>query len=177
MKAYEFILVLNGVDEATISLEDQLFEAGCDDALLFFKDGTVFLAFTRKSESLETAIFSAIHAVESMVLPIKVASVLPEALVGVSEIAQRIGKGRQTVSLWAKRARNKGHPFPDPVMGVAAKRPLWRWYEVACWLYRQHWVEQEVIQQAQIIEGINAALLERDPSIKKIRELATKVLN
>lgn len=42
--SYQFTLVLDGVDENTTNLDDILFEAGCDDALINYKTGTVYLS-------------------------------------------------------------------------------------------------------------------------------------
>ena len=62
---YQFTLVLDGVDEKTPDLEDALFEAGCDDALINYKNGTVYLDFDREGEELECTIISAIKDIES----------------------------------------------------------------------------------------------------------------
>ena len=63
-KAFDFTLVLGGMSEITDELENKLFDAGCDDALLGIQDGKLFLDFTRESDSLLKAIMSAIQAVE-----------------------------------------------------------------------------------------------------------------
>ena len=59
--SYQFTLVLDGVDEKTSGLEDALFEAGCDDALINYKNGVVYLDFDREGEDLERIIISAIN--------------------------------------------------------------------------------------------------------------------
>jgi len=64
-KYYQFILVLGNVKEATPNLEDSLFEAGCDDALINFRNGMVNLDFDREAHSREEAVLSAIKSVES----------------------------------------------------------------------------------------------------------------
>jgi hypothetical protein len=61
---YEFTLTLAGVDELTVDLENALFEAGCDDALLHSEGPVVALDFGRKAKSLGKAICSAVEAVE-----------------------------------------------------------------------------------------------------------------
>jgi hypothetical protein len=77
-REYEFTLVLKGVDEPTEELERGLFEVGCDDSLLFFRDRLGYLNFFRIAENLESALLSAIHAVESLKIEgLKVASVEP----------------------------------------------------------------------------------------------------
>lgn len=47
---HHFLLVLRDVNENTPALEDVLFEAGCDDALISYKYGIVSLTFDRKAE-------------------------------------------------------------------------------------------------------------------------------
>jgi hypothetical protein len=63
-RVYEFTLKLAGVDELTVKLEDALFEAGCDDALLHSEGRAVFLDFGREAASLGDAIGSAVKDVE-----------------------------------------------------------------------------------------------------------------
>jgi len=63
--ALQFTLILKNVDENTLGLEDALYAAHCDDALINFRNGTVFLDFNRKAPSFKEAIISAIKQVES----------------------------------------------------------------------------------------------------------------
>ena len=62
---FHFVLVLRDVNEDTPWLEDVLFEAGCDDALISYKNGVVSLTFDRKASNIEYAIISAIETIES----------------------------------------------------------------------------------------------------------------
>ena len=64
--SYSFTLVLSGFDDLTPELEHELFEVGCDDALLGIDAGTPYLTFDRQATSLEEAIKSAIKAVEAL---------------------------------------------------------------------------------------------------------------
>jgi hypothetical protein len=61
---YSFDLILRGVAEITDALEHAAFAAGCDDSLLWSRDGIVGLHFCREAESLGTAIGSAVKDVE-----------------------------------------------------------------------------------------------------------------
>jgi hypothetical protein len=57
-KTYSFSLILTAPalnDEDC----DALYEAGCDDGTIVTRDSVTFIAFDRKSESLEQAILSA----------------------------------------------------------------------------------------------------------------------
>ncbi len=170
LNSYEFTLVLEGVNDKTEGLEDRLFEAGCDDTLINFRNGTVYLDFNREASSLEDAVIAAIKDIESIKLGIRVISILPDDLVNEMDIAKRLNQNRQTVSLWVKRERRQSTPFPNPVLKLADKSPLWRWYEVTNWLYQQRLIEDKsVVESAKFIENINAVLDERDPAVKQYR--------
>jgi len=171
-KTYEFTLVLKNVEENTNRLEDSLYEAGCDDALINFRNGAVYLDFVRKAKSLEEAVISAIRNVQSASVDAEVASVTPENLVTEAEIAKRLNKSRQTISLWIKGQRRKS--FPHPVMRLSEKSPLWNWSEVVNWLYDNQIInDKEIITRALFFANINAALEEQD---KKTRELRRSLL-
>jgi hypothetical protein len=64
-KLYHFVLVLSGLSEYDERIEDALFEAGCEDALLIFRDNIPYLDFDRQATNLEEAISSAIKEVDS----------------------------------------------------------------------------------------------------------------
>lgn len=64
MGEFTFTLMLHEVTEITESMEDKLFEAGCDDALLFSRDGRVYLDFTREAASQVEAVDSALQDVQ-----------------------------------------------------------------------------------------------------------------
>lgn len=164
---FNFTLVLSGVTKDTNGLEDALFEAGCDDALINFRNSTVYLDFDRESSSLEEAIFSAISQVES-VSNVTVVNVAPDDYVTESEVAKRLHVKRQAVSLWFKGARHAKKPFPSPIMKLTEKSPLWRWSDVVEWLYIQKKVtDTALLEHAKFIGVLNIALMHRDITTKK----------
>jgi hypothetical protein len=168
-KSYQFTLILKNVHEKTEDLEDSLYEANCDDALINFKNGAVFLEFDRDGLSLEEAVVSAIKDVHSCSVDAIVASVAPENFVTESEIAKRLNKSRQLVSLWIKGERREC--FPHPVMRLAEKSPLWKWNEVCEWLYQNQLIkDKNLVEDAIFFANINAALEERNSKAKKIRQ-------
>lgn len=168
LNTFRFTLVLKNVDENTPDLEDSLYEAGCDDALINFRNRAVYLDFDREAISLEEAVISAIKNVKSASLEIEIAAVAPENLVTESEIAKRLNKSRQTVSLWIKGERRKS--FPHPVMRLAEKSPLWKWNEVTNWLYCNKIInDKKLVKNAAFFANINGALEECDKGIRKIR--------
>lgn len=60
---YEFTIILSGVNQVTSEMEDAIFEAGCNDALLGMRNGSVFLDFDRDAVSSIVAISSAIASI------------------------------------------------------------------------------------------------------------------
>jgi hypothetical protein len=66
IKTFQFTLVLKKVSKKIVNLEDSLFEAGCDDALIHFRNEAVYLDFDREASSLEEAIVSAIKNIQSI---------------------------------------------------------------------------------------------------------------
>lgn len=165
---YHFTLVLKNVDEHTINLEDSLYECGCDDALINYRDGAVYLDFDRDATSFEDAVISAIKHVKSSSIYAEVASVAPDNLVTAVEIAKRLNVSRQTVSLWIKKSRRK--LFPHPIMRLTEASPLWNWSDVVRWLYSNKLITDEsLIEKAEFISNINAALEECDSKIREMR--------
>jgi hypothetical protein len=159
---HQFRLVLSNVNSQTENLEDNLYEAGCDDALINFKGNVVYLDFDREAETFEKALLSAIKNVEDSAIGAKVVSVAPDHLVSLSEIANRVSSTRQSVSLLALGKRGD-NTFPQPVLKVGHKDPLWRWVKVVDWLIEKGRVnDKQMLDTAQIIEEINLALEMRD---------------
>lgn len=60
MKAFEFSLILDGVDRSDDVMANALYEAGCDDGTLYSICGETAVGFSREASSLEEAVRSAI---------------------------------------------------------------------------------------------------------------------
>ncbi len=165
MNEYQFTLVTSADldDEAVV---DALFEAGCDDATLGSVDGVGYADFVREGDSFGEAVRSAIQQVES-VPGLKVSRVEPDDLVTMSEIAERMGRTRESVRLLIRGDRGPGG-FPPPVSHLKSRSRYWRWSDVAAWASR---IESGALesQQALLVAAINAALILRD----KAPELGT----
>jgi predicted DNA-binding transcriptional regulator AlpA len=160
---HEFTLVMAGdlEDRATL---DALFEAGCDDATFGEVDHVGYADFIREAPTFGEAVRSAIEQVES-VPGLRVVRVEPDDLVTMSEIAQRLGRSRESVRLLISGARGVGG-FPPPVSHLKARSRLWRWSEVVAWAKRH---DRRVDPgAASAIAAINAALTLRETA----RELA-----
>lgn len=87
MALHNFTLVLSGVNSDTEGLEDALFGAGCDDALVCFYGKSVYLEFDREAETLNCAVATAIRNVEGAGINAQVEAV-DSTLVGLSDIAE-----------------------------------------------------------------------------------------
>ncbi len=110
MAEQHFELTIKGnLDDAVL---DALFTAGCDDATVSNKGDLIFAEFDREAPNMLAAVISAIDQVES-VDGLEVLHVDPDELVWASEIAQRIGRTRQSVDQLIKGQRGPGG-FPSP---------------------------------------------------------------
>lgn len=150
MNEYGFTLIIEGDVEAAM---DKLFEAGCDDATFGAVDGVQYADFDREAPTFARAVSSAIVDVES-VPGLLVRRVEPDDLVTISEIAERLGRSRESVRLLAAGARGPGD-FPSPVSHLRTRSRLWRWSEVADWAGESTPEEQE---RAGFVAALNAAL-------------------
>ena len=130
MAEYEFTLIVDG-DLADDSIVDALYEAGCDDGLVGTADGVGVIDFTRDADTFLDAVLSAIAEVET-VPTLRVVRVAPDELVTMTEIADRLGRTRESVRLLIAGARGAGD-FPPPVSHYTARTKLWRWTDIAAW--------------------------------------------
>ncbi|MGU3414061.1 DNA-binding protein [Enterobacteriaceae bacterium C34A] len=170
MPLFNFTLTLSGVTADTQGLEDALFTAGCDDALICFYGTAVYLDFDRQSESLAQAVLSAVNDIESAGLSARVESV-DSTLVGLSDIAELTGLTRQAIALLKDGTRGS-RQFPGPVQRVKGNSPLWHWRTVVDWLASEGRISAEspLIANAHILDSLNLALQLRS-SLEKNRVL------
>ncbi len=152
MREHEFTLVIEGrvADEAVL---DALYEAGCSDATLGTVDGTGYGDFHRRASSFLEAVVSAIHDVES-VPGLRVRRIEPDDLVTMAEIAERLGRSRESVRLLVCGRRGRGD-FPAPASHLRSRSRLWRWSEVAAWAGLGSADDRHA---ARLIATLNAAL-------------------
>ena len=171
-----FVLVLSGVLEPDAKLEDALYEAGCDDAILAFRGGVGYLEFDRQAPSLGEAILSAIKDVEGADPRLKVVSVEPGDSVNASEIARRTQVTREYIRLLVEGKRGDGN-FPAPQSGITSKTLVWSWAVVGRWMLERDLLDRSVVETAETIRDVNDALDLRDhPAtmdrrLKYLREL------
>ena len=173
MKTYTFTLVLGESPRIDEKIANQLFEAGCDDALPGVRYGVSFLEFDREASSFHDAVMSAKADVEKANERLRVCRIEPEDLVSMSEIARRSKRSRENIGQMVKGSRGPKN-FPSPVRGVATKSPLWSWAQVAQWLADHKKFDRKAAEQAREIVRINRDL-ER-PSGKTEAQVAKYVI-
>ncbi|MCH8487371.1 MAG: hypothetical protein LAT75_10945 [Candidatus Cyclonatronum sp.] len=162
MKTFEFTLVLEIDNIPLEEIEDKLYEAGCDDALLSFRNGIAYLNFDREADDLEKAVGSAIHQAESSGLPLKVKRIEPSDLVTASEIARRLGRSKQSVQQLISGVRGDGD-FPVPLAGLTSTTLIWSWQEVADWFFTKNKIDnKQICEEALIMKSWNDVLALRD---------------
>lgn len=169
MSLFNFTLTLSGVTSDTTGLEDALFSAGCDDALICFYGTAAYLEFDRHGESLTQAVISAVSDIESSGIGARVESV-DSTLLGLSDIAELTGLTRQSIALLKDGARGS-RQFPGPVQRVKGNSPLWRWCTVVDWLASEGRIpfDSPLIDNARVLDNLNLALqLRASPEQSKV---------
>ena len=129
-KEYEFVLVVDGVptedDEAVAILTDAF------DGVLSWNRGLYRLAVSGTGRDSYEAASRLVSRLTAALPGLKIVRLDPE-LVGISDIAHRIGHSRQNVQQWVNGERNGSRPFPAPE-GCAGRSLVWRWADVNEWL-------------------------------------------
>ena len=119
----------------------------------------VTIEFDRAAPSFAEAVYSAISEVEA-VPGLFVDLIEHSEFVTASEIAQRTGKSREAVRLWAASRRRSGG-FPKAADGFGRGYKFWHWSEVLGWLLAQGLIKSAELDYARVTEAINAALAVR----------------
>lgn len=129
-REYEFVLVVDGVsmddDEAVATLADTF------DGVLSWNRGLHRLAVSGTGRDSYEAASRLVSGLMVALPGLRVIRLDPE-LVGIPDIAQRIGHSRQNVQQWVNGERNGSRPFPAPE-GCAGRSLVWRWADVNEWL-------------------------------------------
>jgi len=176
-RTHHFVLVLRGISRPDDRIEDALYNAGCDDALLAFRNEVAYLEFDRKAATFEAAIVSAVHDVEHADPQIAVSCVEPSDLVSASEIARRLDCTREYVRLLVQGKRGEGG-FPAPLSGVTSTNLLWSWAAVLKWLSEHDRLpDNSELARAETIRDMNGALGDRSyPAVaRRRRELMQRL--
>jgi len=155
MSEHEFTLILSGVDELDEAESNALYEAGLDDGSPGMRDGVAYIEVAREAATLEEAIVSAIKDVRRA--GFGVVRVEPDDLVYLADMAERLGRTRESVRLWVTGQRGPGD-FPAPINGLGRRTRLWSWRQVRAWLQQHHLVDELAENDPETIETINGAL-------------------
>lgn len=144
MNVYHFTILMRDAVYQD-DLEDKLFAAGLDDALLYSKNNAVCLIFDREAENAK-------QAVETAMAQIRQAGftdlILQETgFVSLSEIAKRSGLTRSAITQYASGKREGNFPRPMFITGDSA---LYSWRETAQWLYQHGKISQSKVEIATL---------------------------
>ncbi len=85
-----------------------------------------------------------------------------DEIVTLGNIAERLGRSRESVRLLASGKRGPGG-FPGAIGGPhRGRRRLWLWHEVAAWLTEHGYMDDEdAVDAARVLDGINGSLAMR----------------
>ena len=84
---------------------------------------------------------------------------IEDELVSMSDIAERVGRSRQSVSMLVSGQRGTGN-FPRPAAGNV-RSPLWHWADVAAWFESREGENAMPEDRVRTIAAINGALANR----------------
>ncbi|PWG11198.1 hypothetical protein DF268_22945 [Streptomyces sp. V2] len=128
---YEFQFVVDGIDvddEAAVDVVHEKF-----DGLLTRHRDRHLLDVAETGASTIDAAHRIVVRLRKTLPGLRLLRIDPD-LVGVSDIAERVGNTRQNVQQWVNGERRAGsEPFPAPE-GVAGRSAVWRWGDVNAWL-------------------------------------------
>jgi len=158
MKTHEFTIIASGITPEAEDFDNRFYDAGCDDATLSFQKGLVILEFDREAPSFSNAVQTAYADV--LKVGVKIERIEPDNLVSLTDIAERCGMTKQAISLYAKAERGSG--FPNPVARVTSPSPLWDWFTVADWLFKNEKLPKEEVVRAKIVKEANLHLEMQD---------------
>ncbi len=153
MPEFEFTLAISGgLNEDRLNA---LFEAGCDDMTFSGAEaGPSYAEVVREGESFVETVVNAIHQVESAG-GLRVDALDSAELVSMSDIAERLGRTRESVRLLVEGRRGPGH-FPAPAVRVSDRTKLWAWSEVVEWLNTAYGMNEP--GPTTVADVVNAAL-------------------
>lgn len=130
-----------------------------------------WVGFERQASSfLDAALEAITEVIELGFEPLA----LEDELVSISDIAERTGRTRQSISQLVEGSRGSGN-FPPPVAGNV-RSPLWHWADIADWFDSASSEAGHFCHRLRTIAALNGALAERVLSrerpddLRRIRE-------
>ncbi len=167
MQEYEFTLKFK-LQNSSINPEiyiDQLYESGCDDALIGIgKKGYIALDFIRESSSAYEAISSAIEDIKKVIPQASLVEASPD-LVGVTDVANLLGCSRQNI----RKLMFTDNTHCPPAV-YEGSQSIWHLSEILTWLVEnKNYSSDEyapLIETAKITMNLNvrkqSKMLDRD---------------
>ena len=154
METYVFrIRIADTLDDEAA---DRLYEGFDEEIAIEEGSRGNFVGFERQAETFLDAVLDAIDELHDLGFePVAV----EDELVSMSDIAEKVGRSRQSVSMLVSGQRGVGD-FPPPVAGNV-RSPLWHWADVAGW-FESHEKEGATPEdRARILATINGTLARR----------------
>ncbi len=156
MREYEFRLKFELPDkniDPDIYI-DQLYESGCDDALIGIgKKGYIALDFIRESETAYLAVSSAIKDVLKAIPQANILEATPD-FVGITDIAKLLGCTRQNIQKLMSKDNSK---CPHAVYG--GSQSIWHLADILTWLVEEkdYQIDEWLIEIAITNRSLNLA--------------------
>ena len=132
------------------------------DSTVSERNGRAFIGVDREAQDFSSAVVSVIEQVEHALPGVKVLAIEPEELVAQTDIAQRRGRSRESISLLVKGERGPGN-FPKPRYEVG-DRAFWRWQEIERW-FDAYEGRAPQLQHDAFVDAVNAALAMRQSQL------------
>jgi predicted DNA-binding transcriptional regulator AlpA len=162
---YEFTLTFDiiAVSAAPDDCVEALGAHGCDDALVGIgRTGRIALRFSRAADSPWQAVTSALRDVRSALPGAALLEASPD-FVGVTEVAQIVGRSRQNIR---QLMLSCGASAPPPVH--EGQPSIWHLADVLTWLRdsKRYVIDDDLIAMARTNMQLNLAVAQRaaDPS-------------
>lgn len=149
MPVHVFTIVLDR--EPTDQEFDALFEATGDDPGIGTERGVPIVHFSRTAPALADAIVSAVRDIESVGL--RAMRVRDEDLLTLADIADRVGRSRESVRRYATGERGGGG-FPPPVNPEHEGTIFYRWSEVGPWLRERLGIDVDESDRVLVVANL-----------------------
>ena len=156
---YDFTYIVGDVDASEDAFEDRFFEAGCDDAVLVWTNNTLALCFSREAETYQGGVLSAYG--DLIGAGTAIVRFEPDYLVNATDIADRSGLSKQSISNYERGLR--GSDYPKPYARITSPSPLWDWVDVSRWLCINDRIDEREFRHAQISRIVNIGVQLKSP--------------
>jgi hypothetical protein len=148
---------------------DALVAAGCDDAVFGNEEGLPVAEFDREATTMAEAIVSAVLSIEGVgPRPMRV---VDQDLLTLADIADRVGRSRESVRRYATGDRGGGG-FPPPVNPSREGTAFYRWSEVAPWLRDRIGLELDDVEEVLVVANLILQARQHRPRVADVETLS-----